>query len=175
MNPHFYGSKSTIKKAKIFKEKMTVSSINGVGKTGQLQRIICSNTTFSISIIKIIKMDYFSYHKKDSWESLGLQGDPTSQSSRKSVLNIPERTMLKLKLQYSGHLMQRADSFERPWFWERLKTGGEGDDSGWDGWMASLTQWTWIWVSSRSWSWTGSLACCSPWGHKESDRTEQLN
>ena len=66
MNPHFYGSKSTIKKAKIFKEKMTVSSINGVGKTGQLQRIICSNTTFSISIIKIIKMDYFSYHKKDS-------------------------------------------------------------------------------------------------------------
>ena len=54
-----------------------------------------------------------------------------------------------------GHLMQRADSFERPWFWERLKTGGEGDDSGWDGWMASLTQWTWVWVKSGSWWWIG--------------------
>ena len=39
--------------------------------------------------------------------------------------------------------------------WERLKAGGEGDDRGWDDWMASPTQWTWIWVSSRSWWWTG--------------------
>ena len=44
---------------------------------------------------------------------------------------------------------------KRPWFWERLKAGGEGDDRGWDGWMASLTQWTWVWVNSRSWWWTG--------------------
>ena len=44
---------------------------------------------------------------------------------------------------------------KRPWCWERLKVGGEGDDRGWDGWMASLTQWTWVWVSSRSWWWTG--------------------
>ena len=43
---------------------------------------------------------------------------------------------------------------KRPWFWERLKAG-EGDDRGWDGWMASLTQWTWVWASSRSWWWTG--------------------
>ena len=63
--------------------------------------------------------------------------------------------MLKLKLQYFGHLMRRTDSFERPWSWERLKVGGEGDDRGWDGWMASLTQWTWVWVSSGSWWWTG--------------------
>ena len=60
-----------------------------------------------------------------------------------------------LKLQYFGHLMQRADSFERPWCWERLRAGGEGDDRGWDGWMASLTRWTWLWVDSRSWWWTG--------------------
>ena len=65
------------------------------------------------------------------------------------------RLMLKLKLQYFGHLMQRADSFERPWCWEKLKAGGEGDDRGWDGWMASLTQWTWVWVNSGSWWWTG--------------------
>ena len=43
----------------------------------------------------------------------------------------------------------------RSWCWERLKAGGEGDDRRWDGWMASLTQWTWVWVSSRSWWWTG--------------------
>ena len=51
-----------------------------------------------------------------------------------------ERLMLKLKLQYFGHLMQRADSFEKSWFWERLKVGGEGDNRGRDSWMASQTQ-----------------------------------
>ena len=45
--------------------------------------------------------------------------------------------------------------WKRPWCCERLKTGGEGDDRGWDGWMASLTQWTWVWVDSGSWWWTG--------------------
>ena len=44
---------------------------------------------------------------------------------------------------------------KRPWCWERLGAGGEGDDRGWDGWMASLTQWTWVWVKSGSWWWTG--------------------
>ena len=50
--------------------------------------------------------------------------------------------------EYFGHLMQRTDSFEKTWCWEWLKVGGEGDDRGWDGWMASLTQWTWVWVNS---------------------------
>ena len=45
--------------------------------------------------------------------------------------------------------------WRRPWSWERLKVGGEEDDRGWDGWMASLTQWTWVWVNSGSWWWTG--------------------
>ena len=44
---------------------------------------------------------------------------------------------------------------KRPWCWEWLKAGGEGDDRGWDGWMASPTQWTWVWVNSGSWWWTG--------------------
>ena len=44
---------------------------------------------------------------------------------------------------------------KRPWCWERLRAGGEGDDRRWDGWMASPTQWTWVWVSSGSWQWTG--------------------
>ena len=55
-----------------------------------------------------------------------------------------EGLMLKLKLQSSGHLMWRTDTLEKPWCWERLKVGGEGDDRGWDGWMASQ-------VNSRSW------------------------
>ena len=41
------------------------------------------------------------------------------------------------------------------WCWEGLEAGGEGDDRGWDGWMASMTRWTWVWVNSRSWWWTG--------------------
>ena len=45
--------------------------------------------------------------------------------------------------------------WKRPWCWERLKAGGEADDRGWDGWMASPTQWTWVWLNSRSWWWTG--------------------
>ena len=64
-----------------------------------------------------------------------------------------EGLMLKLKLQYFGHLMWRTDSLEKTLSWERLKAR-EGDDRSWDGWMASLTQWTWIWVNSGSWWWT---------------------
>ena len=66
-----------------------------------------------------------------------------------------EGQMLKLKLQYFGHLMRRTNSLEKTLVVERLKVGGEGDDRGWDGWMASLTQWTWVWANSGSWWWTG--------------------
>ena len=66
-----------------------------------------------------------------------------------------EGLMLKLKLQYFGHLMRRTAHWKRPWCWERLKAGGEGDDRGWNGWMASPTQWTWVWASSGSRWWTG--------------------
>ena len=87
-----------------------------------------------------------------------------------------EGLILKLKLQYFGHLMRRVNSFERPWCWERLRAGGEGDDRGWDGWMASRTQWTWVSVNSRSLpNAQGGLACCGSWGRKESDTTEWLN
>ena len=76
-----------------------------------------------------------------------------------------EGLMLRLKLQYE---VRRVDSLEesttsceelthwkRPWRWEGLGAGGRGDDRGWDGWMASLTQWTWVWVNSGRWWWTG--------------------
>ena len=64
--------------------------------------------------------------------------------------------------------------WKRPWCWERLKTRGEGEDREWNGWMVSPTQWTRVWVNSGSGDGQGSLACCSPWRHKESDTTEGL-
>ena len=86
----------------------------------------------------------------------------TARRSNQSILKgiNPEYSleglMLMLKLQYFGHLLWRTDSLEKkPWCWERLKAGGEGDDRGWDGWMALPTHWTWVWVNSRSWWWTG--------------------
>ena len=103
-----------------------------------------------------------------------LRGPWTARRSNQSILKEVnpeyslERLMLKLNLQYFGYLMWRTDSLENefsndsrndslknqfPWCWERLKAGGEGDDRGWDGWMASLTQWTWVWASSGSWWW----------------------
>ena len=63
--------------------------------------------------------------------------------------------MLKLKLQYFGTWCKGLTHWKRPWCWEKLKVGGEGDNRGWDGWMASLTQWTWVWLNSWSWWWTG--------------------
>ena len=85
----------------------------------------------------------------------------TARRSNQSMVKeiSPEYSLegLMLKLQYFGHLMQRTDSLKRHWCWERLKAGGEGDDRGWDGWMASLTLWIWVWASSRSWWWTGKF------------------
>ena len=66
-----------------------------------------------------------------------------------------EGMILKLKLQYFGHLMRRVDSLEKLWCWEGLGAGEEGDDWGWDGWMASWTRWIWVWVNSERWWWTG--------------------
>ena len=85
-----------------------------------------------------------------------------------------EGMMLKLKLQNFGHLMRRVDSLEKTLMLGGIGAGGERDDQGWDGWMASLTWWMWVWVNSGSWWWTGSLVCCDSWGRKESDTIEWL-
>ena len=101
----------------------------------------------------------------------------TPWRSNQSILKISpeyslEGLMLKLKLQYFGHLTH----WKRHWCWERLKAGREGDDRGWDGWMASPTQWTWVWVKLQELVMDiGGLVCCSPCGCKESDMTEWLN
>ena len=113
---------------------------------------------------------------EDSWESLGLQGDPTSPSYRKSVLNIHWKDWC---WSWNSNILapwcEELTHLKRPKCWERLKAGGEGNDRGWDGWMASPTQWTWVWASSGVGDGQGNLTCCSPWGRKESDTTKQLN
>ena len=93
---------------------------------------------------------------EDSWESLGLQGDPTSPFWRRSALGF-----LWKEWCWGWNSSTLATScaelihWKRLWCWEGLETGGEGDNRGWDGWMASLTQWTWVWVNSGRWWWTG--------------------
>ena len=97
----------------------------------------------------------------------------TARRSSQSILKeiSPEYSleglMLKLKPQYFGHLKQRTDSLEKTWSWERLQAGGEEDDRGWDGWMASLTQWTQVWASSGSWWWTGKLGVLHTMGSEK--------
>ena len=110
---------------------------------------------------------------EDSWVSPGLQGAPTSPSQRKSVLNIPhwKDWCWSRNSNTLATWCEELTHWKGPWYWESLKVGGEGDDRGWDGWMASLTQRTWVGVNSGSWWWTGRPgvlqsmhhAPCSPW------------
>ena len=81
-----------------------------------------------------------------------------ARRSNQSILKISpgislEGMMLKLKLQYFGHFMRRVDSLEKILMLGGMGAGGEGDDRGWDGWMASLTRWTWVSVNSGNWWW----------------------
>ena len=77
-----------------------------------------------------------------------------------------ERLRLKLKLQYFGHFMRRTYSFEKTLMLEMIE-GGRRRGHQRMRWLDGITtQWTWVWVSSRSWWWTGKPGCFSPWGHK---------
>ena len=94
------------------------------------------------------------------WRKL-LRVPWTARRSNQSILKeiSPEYSleglMLKLKFQYFGYLMWRTDSLEKTLMLGKIEAGGAGDDRGWDGWMASLTRWTWVWASYRNWWWTG--------------------
>ena len=85
----------------------------------------------------------------------------TARRSNQSILKETrpgyslEGLMLRLKLQYFGHLCKELTHWKRLWCWEGLGAGGEGDNRGWDGWMASPTWCTWVWVNTGNWWWTG--------------------
>ena len=98
---------------------------------------------------------------EDSWESLGLQGDPASPSYRISVLSVHWKDWCwSWNSNTLATWCKELTHLKRPWCWERLRAGGEGDNRGWDCWMALPTQWTWVWVNSGSWWSQGGLACC---------------
>ena len=93
---------------------------------------------------------------EDTWESFGLQGDPTSPSWRRSILGVHWKGWYwSWNSNTLATWCEELPLFKQLWCWEGLGAGGEGDDRGWDGWMASPTQWTWVWVDSGSWWWKG--------------------
>ena len=122
---------------------------------------------FSSSYVWMWELDYKESWLPTNWYFWTVVLEKTLQSpfnarrSNQSILKeiSPEYSleglMLKLKLQYFGNLIWRADSFEKTLNLGKTEVGGEGDHRGWDGWMVSPTQWTWIWVNSGSWWWTG--------------------
>ena len=114
---------------------------------------------------------------EDSWESLGLQGDPTSPFWRRSALGVHCKGdwCWSWNSNTLATWCKELTHWKRPWCWERLKVGGEGDDRGWDGGWHH-------WLDGHGFRWTpqvgdgqGGLVCCGSWGHKESDTTEWLS
>ena len=89
-------------------------------------------------------------------QSLGLQGDPTSPSQRRSILGVHWKDWC---WSWNSNILatccKELTHLKKPWCWEGLGAGGEGDNREWDDWMASPTQWTCVWVNSGSWWWTG--------------------
>ena len=113
--------------------------------------VIYECESWTIRKAKCLRTDAF-----ELWCWIRLLRVPwTARRSNQSILReiSPEYSLegLMLKLQYSGIWCKELTYEKRLWLWERLKAGGEGNDRGWDGWMAALSQWTWIWASFQRW------------------------
>ena len=108
---------------------------------------ITNSMGMSLSKFRELVMD------REVW-SAAVLGVTKSQTPPSNWTEL-EGLMLKLKLQYFGPWYEELTHWKSPWCWKRLRAEGDGDDRGWDGWMASLTRWTWVWVNSGSWWCTG--------------------
>ena len=138
-------------------------------------RLSFPKAPWSLPFVNIFEQQQLKTEFLRGWASSEVPGPVLIVEFHFSSL---EGLMVKLKLQYFGHIMAKWEELthlRRPRCWERLRAGGEGDDRGWDGWMASPTPWTWVWVDSGSWWWTEAWRACSSWGRKESDTTVRLN
>ena len=119
--------------------------------------VMCGCESWTIKKAEHRRIDAFELW---CWRRL-LRVPWTARHSNQSILKeiSPEYSleglMLKLKFHYLATWWKELTPWKRSWCWERLKAGGEGNDRGWDGWMAPTTQWTWVWVGSGSWWWTG--------------------
>ena len=118
--------------------------------------VMCRCESWTIKKVECWRIDAFELW---CWRRL-LKVPWTARRSNQSILKeispgcSLEGLMLKLKFQYFGHLMWRFDSLEKTLILGGMGAG-VGDDKGWDGWLASPTRWTWVWVNSGSWWWTG--------------------
>ena len=93
---------------------------------------------------------------EDSWESLDCKEiQPVHPKGDQSWVLIGRTDAEAETLNTLATSCEELTHWKKPWCWEGLGAGGEGDDRGWDGWVASPTWWTWVWVVSRSWWWTG--------------------
>ena len=105
----------------------------------------------------------------------------TARRSNQSILKeiSPGCSLEGLMLKQGSNTLatwcEELTHWKTPWCWKRLRKGGEGVDRGWDGWMASLTQETWVWANSGRWWRTGKAGVLHLWGYKESYTTEHLN
>ena len=121
---------------------------------------LCENKSWTVKKAEHWRIDAFELW---CWKRL-LRVPWTARRPNQSILKeispgcSLEGLMLKLKLQYLGHLMWRVDSLEKTDAGRDWGAGGEGDDRGWDGWMASPTRCTWVWVNSGSWWWIHGVA-----------------
>ena len=123
----------------------------------------CQSYGFASSHVWMWELDYKESWEPKNWFFWTVVLEKTLESPldckeiqpvhpKKSVLNIHWKDWCwSLNSNNLASWCKELTRLKSPWCWERLKVGGEGDDKGWDGWMASPTQWTWVWVNSRSW------------------------
>ena len=143
------------------KLKMCVVNFKAIFKNQKEKNIANPVVMYGCESWTIKKAEHWRIYAFELWCWRRFLRVPGTARSNQSILKeiSPEYSleglMLKLKLLYFGTWCEELTHWKRPWCWERLKAGGEGDDRGWDSWIASLTRWTGVWASSRSWWWTG--------------------
>ena len=119
--------------------------------------VMCGYESWTVKKAECRKMDAFELW---CWRRLlrvpWTVEDPTSPSWRRSVLGVHWKDWCwSWNSNSLATWCEELTHLKRPWCWEKLRAGGEGDDRGWDGWMASPTRWAWVWENSRSGWWTG--------------------
>ena len=110
----------------------------------------------STSTGKVKMLQDNTYVEENSWEPLDCKEiKPVNPKGNQSWMFIGRTHVEAENSSTLATWWEELTHLKRSWYWEGLKAGGEGDDGGWDGWIASPTQWAWVWVNSRSYWWTG--------------------
>ena len=136
-------------------------SITSPTKVHLVKAMVFPIVTYGCESWTVKKAECRRIHAFELWRWGRLLRVPwTARRSNQSLKETrPEYSLKGLTLSWSSSSLatwwERLTHLKRPLCWERLKAGGEGDNREWDGWMATLTQWTWVWGSSGSWWWTG--------------------